>query len=211
MLTDIRPGGTDRVARVLQTLNFVFGRVDKTTVNLNAHRAASAQVQNLVVRRGAPAKGLTRAAMDKRLQFACACTSRSWNPGMFMNRHKSYFRYPGSSVSMARWEVEGPVTHVDPGVYQPDTPQAVHVYAGITPFGVSSAHILAETSCRKSFVVNEHGNQGRYIAQDECQAVLAGTMLPEGHRTFSAHSISSWVLHHDNDLAHKVTGCIVVE
>lgn len=211
MLTDQKTGGAQSVARALQMQGIVLGQVHKTTLIRHARRAASAAGQKLVVRRGPPPKGLTKATMEKRLDFARANVSRNWKPVMFTDRKKFYFRYPGTSVSLVRWELESRATQVDPGVYQPNKPQAVNIYAGITPFGVSSARIVAGTSCHKSDFTNKQGKQASNITQNEYQAVLADTLLPEGRRLFSTHGISCWVLQQDNDPAHKVAGPAVAE
>lgn len=211
MLTDKKTGGADSVARALRCQGIVLGRLHKTTVIRHARRAARARGQKLVVRRGAPAKGLTGATKEKRLAFARANAFRSWKSVMFTDRKKFYFRYPGSSVHMVRWEVECPAGQAEPGVYQPNKPQAVNVYAGITPFGVTSAHIVAGTSCHKSAFTNKQGKQAKNITQDEYEAVLTDTLLPEGRRIFGTHGISCWVLQQDNDPAHKVAGRVVQE
>jgi len=70
---------------------------------------------------------------------------------------------------------------------------------------------VAGTSCHKSAFTNKQGKQASNITQDEYQAVLADTLLPEGRRLFSVHGISSWVLQQDNDPAHKVAERVVAD
>ena len=211
LLTDKKTGAADSVARALQTQGIVLGRVHRTTLIRHARRAASAAGQKLVVRRGAPPKGLSKDTMEKRVVFALGNASTSWKPIMFTDRKKFFFRYPGTSVRMVRWELECSAGQVDQGVYQPNKPQAVNIYAGITPFGVTSAHIVAGTSCHKSAFVNKKGQQAKNITQHEYQAVLTDTLLPEGRRLFGTYGISCWVLQQDNDPAHKVAGQVVAD
>ena len=209
LLTDKKTGAADSVARALEMQGIVLGRVHRTTLIRHARRAASAAGQKLVVKRGAPPKGLSKDTMQKRVVFALGNASTSWKSVMFTDRKKFYFRYPGTSVRMVRWELGCSDGQVDGGVYQPNKPQAVNIYAGITPFGVTSAHIVAGTSCHKSLFVNKKGQQAKNITQDEYKAVLAETLLPEGRRLFSTGGISCWKLQQDNDPAHKVAEQVV--
>ena len=100
--------------------------------------------QNLVVRRGAPAKGLRHTTKEKRLSFARANLKRNWGHVMFTDRKRFYFSYPGSRVKPTRWVSDG--VNEDAGVFQPAHPQCVNVYAGISPYGMTVMHVVAGTS-----------------------------------------------------------------
>ena len=211
MLIDKKSNGAQQVASTLKDQGIVSDLVHKSTVIRHARRAAVATGQKLVVRRGPPPKGLTKATMTKRLYFAKSNSSRAWGATMFTDRKKFLLRYPGTAVKMVRWELARDAGQVEEGVYQPNRPQVVNIYAGITKFGVTAVHVVAGTSKHKTSYKNKKGQGAKNITQHEYESVLSKTLLPEGRRIFSTQGVSSWVLQQDNDPAHKLAEQVVAQ
>jgi transposase len=176
----------DQVAIMLRDQKHVHTVVHKATVIHHACRAAAAAGDKLVVRRGAPRRGITKATQDKRLAFAKRNVSRQCSSIMFTDRKRFLLKYPGSKVKMVRWELQGNAGHVDTGVNQPTNPWAVNIYASITRFGLTKAHIVSGTSKHKTTFCSKKGSQARNITQQEYKQVPRQTLLPEGRRLFSS-------------------------
>jgi hypothetical protein len=126
---------------------------------------------------------------------------------MFTDRKKFLFSYPGAKVSAVEWVQRGSsrqaacVNH----------PQCVNLYAGITRYGVTSAHLVAGTSKQHSTHFNKQGKPSKNITASEYVDVVKSTLLPEGRRIFTTRGISSWVLQQDNDPSHKVASASILD
>ena len=191
MLVDKKSHGAQQVASTLKDQGIVSDLVHKSTLIRHARRTAVATGKKLVVRRGPPPKGLTKATMAKRLHFAKANSSRAWGATMFTDRKKFLLRYPGTAVKMVRWELAHDARQVEEGVYQPNRPQVVNIYAGITKFGVTAVHVVAGTSKHKTGYKNKKGQGAKNITQHEYESVLSKTLLPMGRRIFGTQGVSS--------------------
>ena len=207
LLMDMDTNGAAHVAQQLATQGVTQHVVSKWTVMSSAMRAAAELHQNLVVRRGPPAKGLRHTTKEKRLSFARANLKRNWGHVMFTDRKRFYFSYPGSRVKPTRWVFEG--VNEDVGVFQPTNPQCVNVYAGISPYGMTVMHVVAGTSKHATPHKTKLGKPARNITTVEYMEVLHKTLLPEGTRMFTMQGFSTWYLQQDNDPTHGVAREVV--
>ena len=118
---------------------------------------------------------------------------------MFTDREKFLFRYPGTSVSQAKWVQKGQRHEA----HTVNHPMAVNMYAGITMYGVTKLHIVAGTSKLASTFHNQKGVKAKNITTADYTHVMLKTLLPEGRRLFGSHGITTWILQKDNDPTHK--------
>lgn len=194
--------GANHVAMTLHKQGLTKVPVHKSTIIRHASRAADATGIKLRVRRGKPPKGLTKATLDKRLNFAKSNKTRNWSCVLFSDRKKFHFAYPGSKVQCVQW-VNGDNKHNSEAVWQPNHPQCVNVYAAITRFGVTDVHVVAGTSKHSSPHTTKQGKPAKNITSSEYKEVLKVTLLPGGKKLFSAQGMSTWYLQQDNDPTHK--------
>ena len=190
-------GGAKQVSMALRSQGHTRTAVHKTTLIRAARREAKRAGTPLVVRRGAPPRGLTAKTMDKRLKFAEKNRRRDWTHVMFSDRKRFYFRYPGQSVSAARWEMEG-AEQGGGEVWSPNNPNSYNVYGGITVHGVTRLHEVAGSTGRESVFRTLGGKEARNITTDEYSDVLEQTLLPGGETAFGRQ----WVFQQDGDPAH---------
>ncbi len=92
--------------------------------------------------------------MDKRLKFAEKNRRRDWTHVMFSDRKRFHFRYPGQSVSAARWEMEG-AEQGGGEVWSPNNPNSFNVYGGITVHGVTRLHEVAQAASQSLELLRE--------------------------------------------------------
>lgn len=201
--------GSEHVARTLAAKGITSHVVHKTTVIRAAKRAAREKGKTLRAKKGPPAKGMKAATKAKRLVFASNNLNMDWGLVMFTDRKRFYLRYPGSKVKPARWVFEGEEESDD--VFQPTNPQCVNVYAGISPYGMTAMHIVADTSKHKSIHKTKQDKPARNITRSEYIQVLKDTLLPEGTRLFKKGNIRQWYLQQDNDPTHAVAADVVQE
>ena len=121
----------------------------------------------LWVKRGRPPKALTQATKSKRLEFARANRSGMWAVVLFTDRKRFLLSYPGSKVRMIRWVEAGPEAEEQLAVYQPNHPQSVNIYAGITKYGVTRVHVVAGSSKHTSNFHNKKGEPAKNITAEE--------------------------------------------
>lgn len=195
-------GGANQVAKQLVTERLASKVVHRSTLIRAARKAATLEGCRMVATKGPPPKGFTRATKLRRLQFAQQNLKTSWSHVMFTDRKKFHFRYPGSRVNPCRWQKHGPNRPRRHEVYQPNHPQCLNVYGGITKFGVTRLHEVAGSSKHKSPFKNKKGATATNICTEEYGYVLTETLLPEGQRIFSGQGMSCWTLQQDNDPAH---------
>ena len=202
LLDDGEEGGANQVAKKLVAERLAPKVVHRSTLIRAARKAAKSEGCQMKATKGPPPKGLTKATQLKRLQFAKQNLKTTWSHVMFTDRKKFYFRYPGSSVKPCRWQKYGPNRPKRHEAYQPNHPQCLNVYGGITKFGVTKLHEVAGSSKHKSTFTNKKGKTATGICASEYGHLLEKTLLPEGQRLFSAKGISCWTLQQDNDPAH---------
>lgn len=210
MLADPCNRGAQHVATLLRDQGIISNVVHKATLIRHARQAAIAADTKLWVRRGKPAKSMGKATKEKRLQFAKANKSRQWGCVMFSDRKKFHFRYPGSKVRRIQW-VTGTSDGGSEAVYQPNHPQCVNVYAGITKYGMSNVHVVAGTAKHTTPYTNKKGQPAKNITSMEYKDVLHVTLLPDGKRLFSNQGISMWFLQQDNDPTHRCAKAAIPE
>lgn len=169
--------GAADVAQQLAAAGITDKSVHKTTIIRAARRAANAKGKKLLAKKGPPAKGLTQATRDKRIAFAKACRKMDWHSVMFIDRKRFYLKYPGSKVKPVRWVLEGEATDE---VFQPTNPVCVNVYGAISPYGMSSLHVVAGTNKQKTEHKTQQDKAARNITKSECKDVLWKALLPEG-------------------------------
>lgn len=149
--------------------------------------------------RGLPKKALSPSTMEARLKWAKANQKTTWSRVMFTDRKRFEFKYPGVKVSRHKWVVKGTPHQV----CKVNHAQGLNIYAGLTSYGVTAAHIVTGTSQHKGGYQNKKGQPARNITAGEYKDVMMSTLLPEGHRLFTSQGISSWVFQQDNDPTHK--------
>lgn len=202
MLTSGDGSSAEQVSKRLCTEGVITRSVTKATVISAARRAAARQDEKLWVRRGQPPKGLTEATKQKRLAFALANMERDWGKVLNTDRKKFHFRYPGSKVHPSEWQL-GLASSSSGGVNQPNHPQCVNLYCGMSKYGVTAVHIVAGSSKHKTSHTNKQGKPAKNITTGEGREVLQNTLLPGGKLMFSQQGISTWTLQQDNDPTHS--------
>lgn len=202
MLVEPENRGADHVASIMQHQGMISSKVHKSTLIRHAYKAAKAAGVPLRVRRGKPAKGLTKATKEKRLKFAKANRSRQWSCVLFTDRKKFHFSYPGSKVKCVQW-VRDDCDGCSEEVYMPNHPQCVNVYAGLGINGVTDVHVVAGSSKHTSPFKTKQGKPAKNITTEEYKNVLHVTLLKCGTRLAAARGMGTWVLQQDNDPSHK--------
>ena len=188
-----------KVAEELHKLGWTSSIVSPVTLSRRAKAQAAADGDPIVPKTGKPGKALTADTVDKRVSFCQANKKRNWANVMITDRKKFYFKYPGTSVKRVQWLRKGE-RRVAP---RPNNPMAVNMYAGITKYGVTKAHLVTGTSNLKTNYKNKKGEASRNITSAEYEDVLTKTLLKEGKRIFSSAGVTSWVFQQDNDPTHK--------
>lgn len=202
LLTSSDSNSADQVGNLLVLNNVVSSKPHKSTIIRAAQRAAKRSGSKLWVQRGKPPKGMTKATMQKRLAFALAHQNTDFSRVMFTDRKKFHFRFPGSKVAPSRW-VLGSSSGSNHAVNQPNHPDCLNIYAGITKWGVTEVHVVAGSSKHTSQHTTKQGKPAKNITASEYKQVVTTTLLPGGQKLFTTQGISSWVLQQDNDLTHK--------
>ena len=189
------------VSRELVDLGITSEPVHPSTIARAAHRVAKTQGRKLVYRRKKPAKGLSEKNKKQRLDFVAANYSKGWKTTMFTDRKKFHFKYPGEKVYNNQWVWKGEDAPTAKEVNHPD---CVNLYAGITVYGATKAHVVSGTSRQKTNFTNLKGQEAKNITCAEYKEVVAKTLLPEGRRLFTQGAgVSTWNLMQDNDPSHK--------
>lgn len=194
--------GASQVAAELKRRGLTHKVLHSSTVIKHAKKVATEQGIPLVCLRGKPRKGLTETTKQKRVKFAEEHKNTDWTPVLFTDRCKFAFKYPGSVVRPTRWTRKGRRSSSG-GVYQPNHPEVLNVYAGITKWGVTRMHVVTGTSKHHTKYKNKKGAPAKNITSEEYRDVVTNTLLPEGQRLLSRRAGGSWVLQQDNDPTHK--------
>jgi hypothetical protein len=199
-----------QVSQCLKAEGVIERVLHKSTVIRAVQRAAAATGQKLWVQRGKPPKAMTKATKEKRLQFAKKHLNSNFSTWLFSDRKKFLFRYPGSEVYPVRW-ILGAAQSSSMAVNQPNRPQALNLYAGLSKYGVTKIHVVAGSSKYTSTHTNLKGQPARNITTGEYKQVLTTTLLPEGKKLFSIQGVSSWTLQQDNDPTHRCAPQVVTQ
>jgi len=188
-----------QVAVELKRMGLTSQVVHATTLSRHAKAQAVADGAPILPKTGKPVKALTTKTQAERLAFCRANLRRNWSNVMITDRKKFLFAYPGTSVKRVEWLRKGEQRQA----YRPNNPSAVNMYAGITKYGVTKAHLVTGTSKLVTSYRNLKGGESRNITSAEYEDVLCKTLLPEGARLFTSAGLSAWVLQQDNDPTHK--------
>jgi transposase len=195
-------------AQMLFTKGITDSAVNVKAVTRGVKEAATRRGITMVAERGKPPRALTKATIAQRIAFCQKNKSFNWRLCMFTDRKRFLWKYPGTGVSMWRWVEKGAKRL---GVYSPNHPQCVNVYAGITAWGATTCHVVAGTSKHKTTYTNKQGRPASNITTQEYADVLKKTLLPEGRRIFSTQGISTWTFQQDNDPTHKQAAAVIKE
>jgi transposase len=198
MLLSGQFSGARHVAAALHLQGFTPHQVSARTLREASKRAAEQDGCPIRAVKGKPVKQLTTKTMQQRLAFAQQHLKREWRSVMFTDRARFHWRHPGTRVQRTAWVRKG----TQRTAYQPNTPQCVNVYAGITPYGVTKCHLVAGTSKQRSTYTTAAGHPSNNITKEEYTSVLRDTLLPEGSRRFGSKGVHYWVFQQDNDPAH---------
>jgi transposase len=189
-----------KVAEELHAMGLTKNVVHSTTVSRRVKAQAKADKDPVLPKFGKPAKRLTEKTKAQRLSFCKANKKRAWTSVMITDRKKFHFKYPGCRVKRVQWVRRGEQHTAD----RPNNPMCVNMYAGITCYGVTKAHLVTGTSNMTTHFKNQKGQKSRNITSEEYREVLTRTLLPEGHRLLhDKTTLVGWVLQQDNDPTHK--------
>ena len=190
----------NKVAEELLAMGLTKRVVNPTTLCRRVRAQARVDKDPILPKVGQPAKRLTEKTKAQRLSFCEANKKRAWTSVMITDRKKFHFKYPGCRVKRVQWVRRGEQRTAD----RPNNPMCVNMYAGITCYGVTKAHLVTGTSKMTTNFKNQKGQRSRNITSEEYREVLTRTLLPEGHRLLHSRTLlTGWVLQQDNDPTHK--------
>lgn len=219
LLVDSEHFGTSQVvANELHKRGLTLGPrpVSKSTLIRAAKAQAMDDNDELEVASGKPGKELRVATMQQRMEFAKQHLGTNWSNIMFTDRCKFAFKYPGTKVKSKRWIPKSKGGKHGNKCWQPNKPQVVNLYMGITKFGVTKVHKVTGSHGIKSNYKTKKGQPARNITAHEYEDVF-DTFLKEGKRIFTTQGMSSFIVQQDNDPTHakvagkKVSACNVVD
>jgi hypothetical protein len=172
---------------------------DKKTVIWKARWVSLELGQPIVACHKKPHEQLTHTNKNARVAFYQFRFKRDWNNLMITDMKRFLSHHPGTVVKPVWWMERGQRWQT-PNMHNP---QGVNVYAGLTSYGVTFMLEVTGTSTLCTSYTTRKGIKSKHITQDECTAVLSGTLLKEGCAIFSNHKHYAWLLQQDNDKAHK--------
>lgn len=174
----------------------------KTTIIRAVQNAARLTGKPLVCRRGLPKKELTADTRAKRVAFAQQWKKeKNWERVVFTDRAKFAFSFPGVQVPSCKWVRRGE----DWTAPKPNKASVVNLYCGLTPWGMTEAHLVTGTTGLKHSqpFTNKQGKEARNITASEYKSVVEDTLLPSAQATFINKGQYSFVFQQDNDPTHK--------
>lgn len=194
----------EQAAQSLVLKGTLLSAPSKTTIIKAAQRAARLTGKPLVCRRGQPKKELTADTRAKRVAFALKWRKvKDWSQVVFTDRAKFPFTFPGIQVPSCKWVRRGE----DWTAPKPNKASVVNLYCGLTPWGMTKAHLVTGTTGLKhsSPFTNKQGKEARNITASEYKTVVEKTLLPSAQSIYSARGQSSFKFQQDNDPTHRGT------
>jgi molybdenum-dependent DNA-binding transcriptional regulator ModE len=186
-------GHAGSIAQQLFNQGLTTTRVSKPTVI-----KAAREIAPMVAVRNKPRQRLSQLTRRKRLDFANKNKARNWKTVMFSDSKKFELKYPGVKISRVEWVRNG----AEREAAAVNHAQVVHVYAGISRYGVTSCHIVSGTSNFKSGYMTRSGKAASGVTAEEYAVVLKNTLLLDGTRIFRNQGVLGWVFQQDNCPAH---------
>jgi hypothetical protein len=180
--------------------------VHRTTLSRNVKKLCKRKYPSMHVKRGKPEQELSPLNRELRVQFCKHNKKRNWKHVMFTDSKAFTFKYVGSKVNRCTWVCKGKPWRAQ----KVSRPQTLHVYAGITPHGMTNVSIVTGTSKLHSPYFTKAGHPARGVTDEEYRVVLGKNLFPSGHRLFGA-DCPHWVFQQDNLPAHKQASEDVVE
>jgi hypothetical protein len=146
---------------------------------------------------------LQRAA---RVRFANANSNTNWNKIMFTDSKYFLLHPPAKGRLLRCWAPVGQ-RRVLPAV---KNSQQVHVYAGVTPFGVTGLYFVTGTTGQKSAFTNPRtGQPFSGVCQLEYQQHIAPKLIEDGFKIFSKTAYArSWVFQQDGATVHTAKNSV---
>jgi transposase len=143
---------------------------------------------------------LTKKQMKARIKFCKANCRRSWRGVMFTDSKIFPLFQTKSSSAFKYWGLEGETRYQ---TFSRDA-RKLHVYAGVTEFGVTRLrYSTPSTGFDRVYVNKKTGETYRGVCAEEYQDVLRETLIPEGYRLFKdSRYADSWILQQDGAKVH---------
>jgi transposase len=197
---------TTQAAQRLSQLAATEHVVHRTTLSRNVKKLCKRKYSGMHAKRGKPEQELSPLNRELRVQFCKHNNKTNWRHVMFTDSKAFTFKYVGSKVSRCTWVCKGKPWRAR----KVSRPQTLHVYAGITPHGMTDISIVTGTSKLHSPYFTKTGQPARGVTDEEYRDVLVHNLFPSGHRLFGAEC-PHWVFQQDNLPAHKQASKDVVE
>lgn len=192
----------EQAAQALVSQGTLLHAPHRSTTIKAAQKAARLNGRPLVCRRGLPKKELTADTRAKRVAFATKWQKvKDWNKVVLSDRSKFPFTFPGVQVPSCKWVRRGQAWTAP----KPNKASVVNLYCGLTPWGMTKAHLVTGTTGLKHSLPfnNKQGKEARNITASEYKVVVESTLLPSAQSMFSARGQSSFKFQQDNDPTHK--------
>jgi hypothetical protein len=109
--------------------------VNKSTLIRVAMAQSKKDLDQLEMAKGKPLGDLSEATKKKRLEFATKFLNFNWAHVMFTDRKKFVFEFPGTKVKTKRWIKKSKGGKHGNKCWQPNNPQGLNLYMGITKWG----------------------------------------------------------------------------
>lgn len=175
--------------------------ISNSTLIRAARAQSKADGDELELACGKPGKALRQTTLKQRLNFAEKHLHTNWAPIMFTDRCKFSFKYPGSKVKYKVWIPKSKGGKHGNTCWQPNKPQVLNLYMGVTKFGVTKVHKVTGSHGFKSHYFNKKGQPARNITAHEYADVF-DTFISEGKRIFRTQGMAGCIVQQDNDPTH---------
>ena len=176
-------------------------RVSNSTLIRAVRAQSKADGDELELACGRPGKALRETTKQQRLEFAEKHLNTNWAYVMFTDRCKFSFKYPGTKVKSKVWILKSKGGKHGNTCWQPNKPQQLNLYMGVTKFGVTKVHKVTGSHGFKSHYKTKLGKPARNITAHEYADVL-DTFIAEGKRIFRTQGLSRCIVQQDNDPTH---------